>query len=158
MIHIQKIKKMRLNHIILFSLALTLLGCTPDRPKTNTTSLNLKQLMEWVIDSNADVIWDSVKFITTNEGTKEIFPQTDQEWEAIRNSSATLIEAGNLLMLEGRAKDNAEWVKYAQRLSNTAEVAMKAAQEKNKDALFDAGGNIYNACKACHDKYAQLDK
>jgi len=149
---------MRLHHIILFSLALTLLGCTPDRSKTNTTSLNLKQLMEWVIDSNADVIWDSVKFITTNEGTKEIFPQTDQEWEAIRNSSATLIEAGNLLMLEGRAKDNAEWVKYAQRLSNTAEVAMKAAQEKNKEALFDAGGNIYNACKACHDKYAQLDK
>jgi hypothetical protein len=149
---------MRLNHIILFSLSLALLGCTPDKPKTNTTSLNLKQLMEWVIDSNADVIWDSVKFITTNEGTKEIFPQTDQEWEAIRNSSATLIEAGNLLMLEGRAKDNGEWVKYAQRLSNTAEVAMKAAQEKNKETLFDAGGNIYNACKACHDKYAQLDK
>ena len=149
---------MRLNHIILFSLSLALLGCTPDKPKTNTTSLNLKQLMEWVIDSNADVIWDSVKFITTNEGTKEIFPQTNQEWEAIRNSSATLIEAGNLLMLEGRAKDNGEWVKYAQRLSNTAEVAMKAAQEKNKETLFDAGGNIYNACKACHDKYAQLDK
>ena len=149
---------MRLNHIILFSLSLALLGCTPDKPKTNTTSLNLKQLMEWVIDSNADVIWDSVKFITTNEGTKEIFPQTDQEWETIRNSSATLIEAGNLLMLEGRAKDNGEWVKYAQRLSNTAEVAMKAAQEKNKETLFDAGGNIYNACKACHDKYAQLDK
>ena len=149
---------MRLNHIILFSLSLALLGCTPDKPKTNTTSLNLKQLMEWVIDSNADVIWDSVKFITTNEGTKEIFPQTDQEWEAIRNSSATLIEAGNLLMLEGRAKDNTEWVKYAQRLSNTTEVALKAAQEKNKEALFDAGGNIYNACKACHDKYAQFDK
>ena len=149
---------MRLNHIILFSLSLALLGCTPDKPKTNTTSLNLKQLMEWVIDSNADVIWDSVKFITTNEGTKEIFPQTDQEWEAIRNSSATLIEAGNLLMLEGRAKDNTEWVKYAQRLSNTSEVALKAAQEKNKEALFDAGGNIYNACKACHDKYAQFDK
>ena len=149
---------MRLNHIILFSLSLALLGCTPDKPKTNTTSLNLKQLMEWVIDSNADVIWDSVKFITTNEGTKEIFPQTDQEWEDIRNSSATLIEAGNLLMLEGRAKDNTEWVKYAQRLSNTSEVALKAAQEKNKEALFDAGGNIYNACKACHDKYAQFDK
>jgi len=149
---------MRLYRFIIFAFALTLIGCTPDKPKTNTTSLNLKQLMEWVIDSNADVIWDSVKFITTNEGTKEIFPQTDQEWEAIRNSSATLIEAGNLLMLEGRAKDNTEWVKYAQRLSNTAEVAMKAAQEKNKEALFDAGGNIYNACKACHDKYARFDK
>jgi cytochrome c556 len=61
-------------------------------------------------------------------------------------------------MVTGRAKDDKQWMAYSQRLSRMAEVALKAAQDKNKDALFDAGGNIYNACKACHDKYADFDK
>jgi hypothetical protein len=148
---------MRLKLFIAVTISLSLWACSPDKPNSNTTSLNLKQLMEWVIDSNADVIWDSVKFITTHDGTKEIYPQTDQEWEAIRNSAATLIEAGNLLMLEGRAKDKKDWISSAQRLSMSAEVVLKSAQDKNKEALFDAGGNLYNACKACHDKYAKFD-
>jgi hypothetical protein len=133
------------------------MGCDPKPVKPNTT-LSLKQLMEWVIDPNADVVWDSVKSISNAKGTTEIYPRTDAQWEAVRNSAATLVEAGNLLMVEGRAKDNKQWMTYAQRLSKTAEVALKAAQDKDKEALFNAGGEIYNACKACHDKYADFDK
>jgi cytochrome c556 len=114
--------------------------------------------MEWVIDPSADVVWDSVKYITTSSGTEEISPKTDADWEFIRNSAATLIQAGNILMLDHLAKDNQQWHEFAKRLSTNAEVALKAAQNKDKDALFDAGGNIYNACKACHDKYANFDK
>jgi hypothetical protein len=133
------------------------LGCSPKPAQPNTT-LTMKQVMEWVIDPNADVVWDSVKSISNAKGTTEIYPRTDAQWEAVRNSAATLVEAGNLLMVEGRAKDDKQWIAYSQRLSRTAEVALKAALDKNKDALFDAGGNIYNACKACHDKYADFDK
>jgi len=133
------------------------LGCSPKPAQPNTT-LTMKQVMEWVIDPNADVVWDSVKSISNAKGTTEIYPRTDAQWEAVRNSAATLVEAGNLLMLAGRAKDDKQWMTYSQRLSRTAEIALKAAQDKNKDALFDAGGNIYNACKACHDKYADFDK
>jgi len=134
-----------------------LMGCGP-KPAQLNTSLTLKQVMEWVIDPNADVVWDSVKSISNAQGTTEIYPRTDAQWEAVRNSAATLIESGNLLMAQGRAKDDKQWVEYSQRLSRTAEIALKASQEKNKDALFDAGGKIYNACKACHDKYADFDK
>jgi hypothetical protein len=133
------------------------LGCSPKPAQPNTT-LTMKQVMEWVIDPNADVVWDSVKSNSHAKGTTEIYPRTDAQWEAVRNSAATLVEAGNLLMLAGRAKDDKQWMTYSQRLSRTAEIALKAAQDKNKDALFDAGGNIYNACKACHDKYADFDK
>jgi len=133
------------------------LGCSP-KPAQPNTILTMKQVMEWVIDPNADVVWDSVKSISNAKGTTEIYPRTDAQWEAVRNSAATLVEAGNLLMVEGRAKDDKQWIAYSQRLSRTAEVALKAALDKNKDALFDAGGNIYNACKACHDKYADFDK
>ncbi len=143
--------------LAVFLSAILLLGCGPKPAKPNTT-LTLKQVMEWVIDPNADVVWDSVKSISNAKGTTEIYPRTDAQWEAVRNSAATLVEAGNLLMVEGRAKDDKQWMAYSQRLSRMAEVALKAAQDKNKDALFDAGGNIYNACKACHDKYADFDK
>jgi hypothetical protein len=148
---------MKMKTVGIFFCALFLFGCGPTPPKPNT-SLTLKQLMEWVIDPNADVIWDSVKSISTVKGTTEIYPRTDAEWDAVRNSAATLVEVGNSLMLEGRAKDNKQWMKFAQQLSQTSELALKAAQDKNKDALFDAGGNIYNACRGCHDKYAEFDK
>ncbi len=133
-------------------------ACSQKSPHTYNSTLNLKQVMEWVIDPSADVVWDSVKYITTSSGTEEISPKTDADWESIRNSAATLIQAGNILMLDHLAKDNQQWHEFAKRLSTNAEVALKAAQNKDKDALFDAGGNIYNACKACHDKYANFDK
>jgi hypothetical protein len=134
-----------------------LLGCGPKTQQTNTT-LSLQQLMGWVIDPNADIVWDSVKSISNAKGTTEIYPKTDAEWESVRNSAATLIEAGNLLKTEGRAKDNKQWMNHAQALSKAAELALKATQDKNKDALFDAGGDIYHACKSCHDQYADFDK
>ncbi len=147
---------MKLKTFSLFFGVILLIGCGP-KPAQPNTSLTLKQVMEWVIDPNADVVWDSVKSISNAKGTTEIYPRTDAQWEAVRNSAATLIESGNLLMAQGRAKDDKQWVEYSQRLSRTAELALKASQEKNKDALFDAGGKIYNACRACHDKYADFD-
>jgi len=148
---------MKLKTLGLFLCAFTLFGCGPKTPQPNS-SLSLKQVMEWVIDPNADVVWESVRSISNAKGTTEIYPRTDAEWETVRNSAAILMESGNILMLEGRAKDDKQWMEYSKRFSRTAEVALRAAQDKNKAALFDAGGNIYNACKACHDQYADFDK
>jgi cytochrome c553 len=148
---------MKLKILLTLFCATLLFGCSPKTQQVDTT-LSLQQLMEWVIDPNADVVWDSVKSISNAKGTTEIYPKTDAQWEAVRNSAATLIEAGNLLKVEGRAKDNKQWMEYSQALSNAAAGTLKAAQAKNKDALFDAGGDIYSACKSCHDKYANFDK
>jgi hypothetical protein len=146
----------------LLPLGLVLLfGCSPPPPPApaaatppSDTVLNLKQLMEWVIDPTVDVIWDSVKSISTQEGTKEISPQTDEQWTAVRNAAATLSEAGNLLMLPGRARDQEAWVAAARALVRTSEKALKAAEAKDKDAVFAAGGDIYTVCRGCHVQYA----
>jgi len=148
---------MKLKILVLLFCPFILLGCGPKTAQPNS-SLSLKQVMEWVIDPNADVVWESVKSISNAKGTTEIYPRTDAQWDAVRNSAATLVEAGNILMLEARAKDDKQWMEYAKRLSRTSELALKATQDKDKEALFDAGGNIYNACKGCHDKYADFDK
>src|SRR4051812_29916897 len=108
-----------------------LVGCSPPPPPPVTaatppadTVLNLKQLMEWVIDPTVDVIWDSVKSISTQAGTKEISPQTDEQWIAVRNAAAALTEAGNLLMLPGRARDDKDWAVAARALVRTSEKAL----------------------------------
>jgi len=116
--------------------------------------VDLKQLMEWVIDPAADVVWESVKTIATEEGTKEIVPRTQAEWDAVRNAAATLAETGNSLMTEVRARDRDRWMKAARRLVDAAEEALKAAEAKNADSVFAAGGRIYDACAACHRQYA----
>lgn len=118
------------------------------------TILDLRQFMMLVIDPATDGVWDSVKTIVTKKGTEEIRPKTDEQWNAVRSSAATVAEAANLLMLEGRAKDQKEWMAAVRRLIDTAEKAMKAAEAKDADAVFDAGGEMYEACRACHQRYA----
>lgn len=112
-----------------------------------------KLLMQSVIDPNADVIWESVKTIITARGTEEIRPRTEEEWTAVRNSAITLAESGNLLMMVPRAKDGDEWMKRAQELIDTSQAAIRAAEAKNADRLFTVGGDIYESCSRCHQKY-----
>ncbi len=126
---------------------------TPAAPPFNAV-VNMKQLMTWVIDPAADVVWDSVGTIMTEAGTKEVAPHTDEQWDAVRNGAAMLAESGNLLMIEGRARDPDKWMAAARRLTDAANRALKAAEVRNVDALFASGEHIYNACAACHQRYA----
>ena len=111
--------------------------------------------MQTVVDPSADVIWDSVKTIITAAGTEEIRPRTEAEWTAIRNSAVVLAESGNLMMIPARAKDGGEWMIRAQELVAAGEAAMRAAEAKNADRLFTVGGDIYDACSHCHQKYME---
>ena len=138
--------------------AMFVTGCTqppasvPAMPPYNT-ALNLKQVMEWVIDPAADVVWDSVAIIITDKGENHKAPKTDEDWEKVRNGAATIIESGNLLMAQTRARDDKQWMTLAKRMSDAAAIALKAAEKKDVAALFDSGATIYNACSACHATY-----
>lgn len=114
--------------------------------------MNSQQLMVWVLEPAADVIWDSAGTIITAEGRQELAPSTDEGWEEVVRASATLVEAGNLLMLPGRAPGD-DWIEYSQALIGTGRLAMDAARAQDPDALFDAGGRVYQVCKACHNQY-----
>ena len=144
-------------------LALTLLwGCDSSETPTPPTETdpapayrpitNVKQTMDWILDPAADVIWDSAGAIITAEGETDLAPTTDEGWELVRNSAAVAAETGNLLMMPGRAA-GPDWVAYSEELTAAAVVAMAAADAQDADALFDAGGQLYQACRACHDQY-----
>jgi hypothetical protein len=110
-------------------------------------------LMESVIDPAADVIWGSVGTIITAEGEQHIRPQTDEEWLKVRNAAVTVAESGNLLMMVPRAADGDEWMRLSQAMIDTATAAMRAAEAKNPDGVFDTGAEIYAVCTNCHSKY-----
>jgi hypothetical protein len=117
------------------------------------TTLTTKQLMSWIIDPNATAIWNSVGTVSTDKGTEEKHPQTDEEWARFRNAAAMLIESGNLLMLDGRAVDKDQWMATARGMADAAATVLEAAEAKDVEAYFGAGGALYEACTACHSKY-----
>lgn len=133
-----------------------MLGCTREPPPALVTPYravaDLKQLMNWVIDPAAQTVWKSVGTVVEEE-VRDFAPTTDEEWAQIRNAAATLAESGNLLMMDGRARDHGEWMTKARRLIDMANEARKAAAARDADALFAAGGRIYEACADCHAKY-----
>ncbi len=117
------------------------------------TTLTTQQLMSWIIDPSATAIWNSVGTVTTDKGTEEKHPKTDEEWATYRNAAAMLIESGNLLMLDGRAQDQDQWMTTAGGMTDAAATVLEAAEAKDVEAYFNAGGALYEACTACHSKY-----
>jgi hypothetical protein len=115
--------------------------------------LEMKELMAHVIDYNADGIWLNQGWIINETGTHELFPSDDAGWHGVESAAASLAESSNLLILPSRAVDDEQWVEYAHRLHDRSMDAMKAAEARDKQAFFDAGGAIYVVCRDCHARY-----
>ena len=147
---------MRLFLIPAIALLLVSSSCAPQPPYKPVASI--KQVMESTVHPSAEVIFDSVGTIISASGVEEIAPKNDEEWANVQHSALTLAEAGNLLMIPGRAKQDSDWVKLAQGLVDVGMIAHKAAQAKNPEALFEAGGQIYEACLRCHSRYWPKDR
>ena len=78
-------------------------GCTQEVEQQVSFEpiVDSRQMMNWILDPNADVIWGSAGTITTFEGVEDLTPTTQEGWDAVRNAAATLAEAGNLLKIPG---------------------------------------------------------
>jgi hypothetical protein len=147
----------------------------PFRPTASIQDLMLAQ-----IDANADVLWESVAIISSEKGTEEHQPRTDEEWQAVRNHAVALMEGANLLMIPGRKvahegkvlqdsevegilkteeiqklidSDHIAFASRALALHDAAEAAVKAIDAKNAAQLSEVGGVIDEACEQCHTRY-----
>lgn len=125
---------------------------------TFDTSITTKQLMSWITDPSAKIVFAAVATIVTEQGEEQIQPRTDEEWTQVRNHAAMVLESGNLLLLQGRAEnlkaeDWPDWVEKSRALSAAARTAIAATEVKDPEALFIASGNIYQTCTDCHEKY-----
>ncbi len=80
-------------------------------------------------------------------------PKTDEDWATLQNNALNLAEAGNLLLLPGRAKDKGEWSKNATALIEYGTQDFKAANAKDAKAMEMLGDKIDETCEACHAIY-----
>ena len=67
---------------------------------------------------------------------------------------ATLTEVGNLMMTPGRLRDDPRWTELAQEMITAGRQALAAADDRDKDAVFEAGGDVYVVCANCHAAFA----
>jgi hypothetical protein len=137
-----------LKRILLLAVACCLAAC---RPPYDTT-LSTKQVMTQIIDPAWDAYRFSSGFVDTPTGTKDLTPTTPEGWRAADNAAAQLVEAGNLLLLPGRAHGG-DWIKASNSLSQVALKARAAVERHDSKAMFDLGGDLYQACNDCHQEY-----
>ena len=123
---------------------------------------------------------DSVSTTISKEGTVERAPQTNADWATLRRHAVLLAEAPNLLVVKDRpvavkggkvadegspgilttlqiqkaiADDPASFAAAARRLQASAEKMVLAIDRKDVAAVELVGGEIDEACEACHTRY-----
>jgi hypothetical protein len=146
---------------------------------------SIQDLMENVVDHNADILWESVAVISSEKGVEERQPRTDEEWATVRAAAVTLAEATNLLMIPGRKVahagkvlqdsevegilkaeqiqalidgDHSKFASKAMALHAAALAALEAIDAKDHNKLSDVGGAIDEACEQCHTTYWYPDQ
>jgi hypothetical protein len=132
------------------------------------------------VDPAADFIWEAVSSETTAGGTDNKQPRTNAEWLALRHQAIVLIEATNLLVMDGRQVavhgkqledadvpgisspeeikkaidvDRPSFVKFVHALNDAGVNVLAAIDDKNVEQLVTAGDALDHACESCHLKY-----
>ena len=116
-------------------------------------SLDMKELMGHVVDPGAWAFWRASGEIETAKGAESLLPKTEEGWEAASSGAAQVAEAGNLLLIPGRAMDDGDWVRFAHAMTKAGLTARQAAETKDAKAMFTTGAALYQTCVDCHAKY-----
>jgi len=141
---------------------------------------SIQDIMAHIVDPAADALWASVGSVATKDGVAEHQPKTDAEWLAVRHHAVALVEASNLLLIEGRAvthggkavedahvagildpqqvaqaiqADRGKFAKAAYALQDAGVQALAAIDARNPEQLLDVGAKLERACEHCHSVY-----
>lgn len=169
-------------------LAVLLCACTePTQPRTAAPgapafqpTASIQDLMASIVEPSADVLWNAVSSEVTAKGVEEQQPRTAEQWQAVRRQAIALQEAGNLLLVRGRAvvhpgkvtedagvegvstpeqvqaaiaANQAAYDAAARLLHDTAAEAVRAIDKRDVQALVLAGERIDQACEQCHSTF-----
>jgi hypothetical protein len=133
----------------------------------------IRDLMDYMVDPTADALWNSVAVVSTKSGVDRRQPRTNKDWKAVRDRAVMLIESTNLLIMGTRraapagtvpgegeltvgdidqllVTQRAAFVGFALNLRVASQRALTAIDQKNAAELFRSGGDIDEACEACH--------
>jgi hypothetical protein len=169
-------------------LALFTLHCNGPEPTAEGAPLgaelkplfSVKELMEHVIDPQADFIFDAVAVDINERGISETKPTSDDDWTKVQRAAVVLAEGTNLLKIprpvapEGETtesrgpgkpelspdqiqarldQDRSLWNSHLDQLRDEALKVLEIVKAKDSDRLFQAGSDIDRACESCHLEY-----
>ena len=153
---------------------------TASLPAGMQPAASVLDLMLDPIDTHADALWEAVATVSTYEGTRDEFPQTDEEWDALRRKAVVLMEASNLLVVEGRPvahpgqkiegpgestdytpeeaeaeirKDPAAFAAFAAAMQGASRQLVEAIDARSVEQYLDAGSQLQEACEGCHRRF-----
>ena len=159
--------------------ALSASACTqPPKDTGLRPMVSIGELMQSVVDPPADDLWGSVETVVTVAGEENKAPSNDEEWAKVRHDAVSVMEAMNLVVMEGRAvakpgtksenpgielepaeiqklidADRPALIALAHKLQDASAEAIAAIDKKDTNALIEAGAKMDEACENCHLKY-----
>jgi len=137
-------------------LATALLGaCDQGPPAPEKTA---QQLMAEDVQPTAEIYWRAVghvsELVDGEVVERDFRPETDAEWQEIRDAATHMIELAELLQTPGYAEERGEdWIQISQSLADVGRMAEQAADSRDPDKVFEVGGTMYSVCSACHQVY-----
>jgi len=110
----------------------------------------INAIMVSMVDFAADGVWRPA-------GQEE--PLTKNQWLYVKQDATNLIAAATLMTSAGTGMDDARWVKQADWREWSGQVqklglaASEAANREDKAKLKEAGDQLIEVCRSCHQKY-----
>ena len=191
----ETMQRICIGNLAVIALLLTVSGCgqvTPASPITQETAMatpaasplrpiaSVQEIMEALVDPSADAVWDAVGTSITENGVEDHQPRTDEEWKQTRLHAIALVEATNLLMMDGRrlvpeggriaddgaqgvlstedaekqyARDRQVFVQFAVALHQMASKMLNAIDTRDTNAMLKLGEQMDEVCESCHVKF-----
>lgn len=144
-------------------------------PPALTPVLSVKELMQHIVDPQADLAFDAVSVDVGPQGVVETAPKTDEDWTRIERGMWVLAEASNLLKMPRKMAPDGEgnpepggpeltpaqieakvaaspvlWNSHADQLRAEALKIVDIVKARDAQKLFDAGSALDRACEGCH--------
>ena len=145
--------------IAVVACALLAASCTQKKPAATAevkfnTDLPMTEFMGHVVDPAAFMYWKNSGTMIDEKGEHDLSPTTQEGWDVLISGASILMEAGNMLQLEGRRRaPEADWNKYAQQLTERALAARGAAEKHDKNGTYVEGAKVYEVCVACREQF-----
>lgn len=172
----------KLPFILVIFISIVLTSCAEFVDESNHPPFrpvaSIQDLMLSIIDPNIDFVWNAVTTISNKEGIEEKVPETDQDWLEVKQHALVVLEASNLLLINGRnvavegvntssggaelsAADiqnlinttRPEFNKRALALHDAMQLVIAAIDKKDPEELIRTGGLVEQACEQCHSQY-----
>lgn len=171
-------------------LAVSTARCTKPEPAAEAAAptvaldikpiFSVKELMENIIDPQADLIFDAVAVDIGPQGVVETKPTSDDDWLKVQHATVLLAESTNLLKIPRRIapegdkndlsgpgqpelapeqiqakldQDRHLWDSHVDQLRDELLKVLDIVKSRDSDRLFEAGSDIDRACEACHLEY-----